>query len=84
MLRHFPFRLPQCVFLRSARAFHANCGLFRMCRMCRKGSSGVPDGVFRVSVKRVSHCRKASSVRRKSLFRNDVEMLSQRCTGIMP
>lgn len=81
MLRHFPFRLPQRVFLRSARAFHANCGLFRM---CRKGSSGVPDGVFRVSGKRVSHCRKASSVRRKSLFRNDVEMLSQRCTGIMP
>ncbi len=84
MPRHFPFRLPQCVFLRSARAFHANCGLFRMFRMFRKGSSGVPDGVFRVSGKRVSHCRKASSVRRKSLFRNDVEMLSQRCTGIMP
>lgn len=76
MPRHFPFRLPQCVFLRSARAFHANCGLLRQCWICRKGSSGVPDGVFRVSVKRVSHCRKASSVRRKSLFRNDAKMLS--------
>lgn len=76
MPRHFPFRLPQRVFLRSARAFHANCGLFRMCRICKKGSSGVPYGVFRVSVKRVSHCRKASSVRRKSLFRNGAKMLS--------
>lgn len=84
MPRHFPFRLPHSVFLRSARAFHANCGLFRMCRICRKGSSGIPYGVFRVSGKRVSHCRKASFAGRESLFRNGAKMLSQRCTGIMP
>ena len=78
MPRHFPFQLPHRVFLRSARAFHANCGLLRQCWICSKGSSGFPDGVFHASGKRVSHCRKASSVRRKSLFRVAGKPLWQR------